>query len=176
MVSMKTLQKTLAIVLAGILLAGALTLAACSGGSTPLLIDGPAPNFTLKDLNGKSVSLSDYKGKAVFLSFWDTSFDADIKQMHFLQELHEEWSKEGKIVLLTIDVEEDAATIKAYMQKNNYTFPVLLDNNFEVAEKYNVQYIPTSLFIDKYGKLQLNIVGPFKDKAAIMGHIAGHLP
>jgi peroxiredoxin len=173
---MKTCRNTLATLLAILLLAGITVLAGCSGRSTPLTIDGPAPNFTLKDLNGKSVSLSDYQGKAVFINFLDTSFEASSNQLPFFQELHQEWSKEGNIVLLTIAVTEDADTIKTFIQQNNYTFPVLLDSNFEVSEKYNVQYIPTSIFIDRTGKVQLRIVGPFKDKAAILGQIAGYIP
>lgn len=173
---MKATNKIFRIALAGILTAGILTLAACSGSSGPPKMDSPAPDFTLKDLDGKSLTLSSFKGKTVFINFWDTTFDAAVNQMPYLQALYNDWSKQGNVVLLTIDIEEDAATVKAFMQSHNYTFPVLLDSKQEVAEKYSIQYIPTSLLIDKNGKLQLNIVGPFKDKDAIERQVASFSP
>jgi peroxiredoxin len=176
MVSMKNMKSFLRLMPVIFLLAGILTLAACSAGNTPVKMDSPAPDFTLKDLDGKSVSLNSFRGKVVFINFWDTTFDAALEQMPYLQELYSDWSKQGAVVLLTIDIEEDAPTVKTFMEKHKYTFPVLLDSKQEVAEKYSIQYIPTSLLIDKNGKLQLNIVGPFKDKDAIEKQVASFLP
>jgi peroxiredoxin len=62
------------------------------------------------------------------------------------------------------------------MKNYNYTFPVLLDTDAKVAGKYNVIMIPTSILIDKDGKLKLNVVGPFKDKAALDKQLAVYLP
>ena len=76
------------------------------------------------------------------------------------------------VVLLTINIGEDPATVKNFIQTNKYTFPVLLDSQYEVAGKYNVQYIPTSFFIDKDGKIKTDMIGPFKNKAAIEKEMA----
>jgi peroxiredoxin len=173
---MKIKNKVYLFALVMILLAGLGSLAGCSGGITPLKMDTAVPDFTLKDLDGKTVTLSSFKGKTVFINFWDTTFDSAVNQMPYLQTLYNDWSKQGNVVLLTIDIEEDEPTIKTFMQRHSYTFPVLLDSKQEVAEKYSIQYIPTSLLIDKNGKLQLNIVGPFKDKEAIERQVASFLP
>jgi peroxiredoxin len=173
---MRTLRKSPGIGLAIILLTVLVILTACSGGGQPLKIDGPVPNFKLQDYTGKTVSLSDFKGKAVLLHYWETDFAACVDEMVHLQAIHEDWQKEGKAVLLTINAVESASTIQAFMESHNYTFPVLLDTDAAVARKYNVTMVPTSIFIDKDGKLKLNVVGPFKDKAAIEKQLAAYMP
>ncbi len=173
---MVTKNQALRILLAVIVVLGALALASCNRDDNQVLrIDNPAPDFTLKDYNGKEISLKSYKGKQVLLHFWDTTFTACIEEMPYFQELHEEWSKTGEIVLITIDIEDDASAVKAFMEKENYTFPVLLDNDYNIADKYKVQYVPTTFFIDKEGILKMNVVGPFKDKAAIEKQISSFL-
>jgi peroxiredoxin len=173
---MKAFKQALILIVLSLLLAGSLTLVSCNrDNSTILRIDEPAPNFTLKDINGKEFSLSSYKGKAVFINFWDTTFSSCVEEMPYLQALHEDWSKSGDIVLLTIDMEDDQSTVKTFMEKQKYTFPVLLDNDYKVAEKYKVQYVPAAYFVDKYGKLKMNVVGPFKNKASIEKQISSFL-
>ena len=176
MLSMK-LKNTLKLALVCTLLSVFLVFTACSGGSNqPLKIDSPAPNFTLKDLNGKSVTLSSFIGKTVFLHFWDTTFASCIAEMPYFQELYTGWTSSGEVALLTINAEETGEVIKTFMQSQKYTFPVLLDTEYKVAGKYNVQYVPTSFLIDKQGKLRLNIIGPFKTKADIEKQLAGLIP
>jgi len=174
---MKVLKRVIKITLAIVVLTGILATAACSaGGGQGARIDEPAPGFTLKDLDGRSVSLSSFKGKTVFINFWDSSFEYSTDDIAFLHELHEEWSQTGEIILLTIDTEEDADTIKAFMAEKNYSFPVLLDRQYEVAGKYNVNYIPTTLMIDKEGRFKFKVEGPFRSRTAFEKQIAGYLP
>jgi peroxiredoxin len=172
---MKALGKTLSLMLASLLITGSITLTACSGNQ-PLQINGQVPNFKLPDYTGKTVSLSDYSGKAVLLHFWDSTFDTAINELTFLQKVHEEWQNTGKTVLLTIDVGESAETVKAFMESQKFTFPVLLDTDGEVAQKYNLTVQPSSIFISQDGKMKLNVVGPFKDKAAVEKQLAEFLP
>lgn len=173
---MNVMNRVFRIIFISAILTGLLTLAACSDNNGPPVIDKPAPNFKLKDINGQSVSLSDFKGKVVFINFWDTTFEYCTDDIAHLQELHDEWSLAGEIVLLTIDADEDAETIQAFMQKNNYNFPVLLDSEYVVAGKYNVKYVPTSLLIDREGNFKLKVEGPFRYKSAIEKQLAAYLP
>ncbi len=168
------LNQTRGLLLTGLIAAAVLILTACS--SQPLKIDDPVPNFTLNDYTGKAYSLSDYAGKPVLLHYWDTTFDACKDELPGLQAIHEDWLVNGKAVLLTIDALESANTVKTFMETNKYTFPVLIDTDAKVAGKFNVTMVPTSIFIDQYGKLKLNVVGPFKDKTAIEKQLAAFLP
>lgn len=116
-----------------------------------------APNFKLKTLDGKEVSLSDYQGKYVWINFWATWCPYCVKEMPDLQKIYEENSDE--LVILAIDVGEDKETVEDYLKDKNYTFPILLDYNQEVAETYFVSAYPTTYFIDKEGYLIGGIPG-----------------
>jgi peroxiredoxin len=150
-----------------------IALSACSRSPESIQINNKVPNFKLTDRQGKTVSLSDYKGKYVFLHFWNTTFDYSSESLPYLQELSQEWSKSGQIVLLTIDETESATTINAFMDKYRYNFPVLLDSDNQIAGKYNVTRIPISFLINQDSRLKMKVAGPFESKAAIEKMVAG---
>ena len=152
-----------------------LTLVACSSDSQPLKIDSPAPGFELSDLNGQRVSLKEFRGKTVFINFWATTCGPCVSEMPVLQEFSSSLSGR-EVVFISINTGEDINVVKDFIQKNQYTFPVLLDSQYKVAGQYNVRYIPTSFFIDKDGLLKINLVGPFKDKTSIEKQLASFLP
>ncbi len=177
---MKALGKALSVMLVSLLITGSVTLTAvgmtaCSGNQ-PLRYNEPVPNFKLEDITGKTVSLSDYSGKSVLLHFWDSTYDVSIKELVFLQSVHEDWQKSGKAVLLTVDIGESAETVKAFMENHSFTFPVLLDTDGEVARKYSLTHQPWSVFISQDGKMKLNVLGPFANKAAVEKQLAEFLP
>jgi peroxiredoxin len=153
-----------------------LLIIAAGCGSQPLQINSQAPSFKLKDLNGQSTPLSSFKGKTVFLHFWDYTFKACVDEMPIFQQVHEEWSKDGKVVLVTVDAANSAELIKTFMQSHNYTFRVLLDSKGATAGKYELQYVPASFLIDPSGILKLSIAGTFKNKEALEKQLQGYLP
>lgn len=118
----------------------------------------PALNFTLKDLDGKEVSLKDLKGKKVFLNFWATWCPPCRGEMPEIEKIYEE-SKNSDLVIIAVNIGEDRDTVKAFMDKNNYKFKVLLDSNNDIATNYQISAIPTSFFIDKDGKIVNKNVG-----------------
>lgn len=111
-----------------------------------------ALDFKLKDLNGKEVSLSDYKGKTIYLNFWATWCPPCQEEMPYIQQLNKE-NQDADFVILTIDIQEPEGTVKKFMADNKYDFPVLLDKDADVASMYGVQNIPLSLLIDKNFKI-----------------------
>jgi peroxiredoxin len=170
------MAKIVRLILIVALLTGLPALLACSGGdSQGLQLGYPAPDFRLNDLNNKSVSLSGYLGKVVFLNFWATTCPPCVEEMPHFQALFQDWSARDDVVILTIDIGEDAGLVRNFMQSHQYSFPVLLDTQLKVAEEYRIQYTPTSLVVDKAGLLQYKVIGAFKDKAAIVKAIEGLL-
>jgi thiol-disulfide isomerase/thioredoxin len=133
-----------------------------------------APGFSLSNLNGQKVSLSDFRGKTVLLNFWATTCPPCVADMPVFEEFTK--SAATNISFISIDIGEDPNLVKNFIQKNGYTFPVLLDSQYEVAGKYNIRYTPTSIFIDTKGLVRITKVGAFKDKASIEEQIAGILP
>jgi thiol-disulfide isomerase/thioredoxin len=116
-----------------------------------------APDFELENLEGKSVKLSGLKGKPVFLDFWATWCGPCRRALPHTQEFAKKYKDKAHIY--AINVRESKEKVQQFMEQNNYTFPVLLDTEGEVARTYQVSGIPQFVIIDAEGKIQLIKVG-----------------
>ena len=116
-----------------------------------------APDFTLSNMNDQEVSLSDYRGKKVFLNFWASWCPPCRKEMPDMQKLHEKYGEE--VVILAVNVGEKKSTAANFIMENGLNFPVLLDSNKNTAQNYLVRGIPTSYFLDQNGVIQEKVVG-----------------
>jgi thiol-disulfide isomerase/thioredoxin len=112
-----------------------------------------APDFTLRDLEGKEVRLSELRGKAVLLDFWATWCAPCRAVMPVVELLHREFKDKGLAVFGVDD--EDPQVVGKFLQKFGYTLPTLLDPDKQVASKFEVGGIPTTILIDKQGKIAL---------------------
>ena len=148
----------------GFILTTVLLVAGCSSQAPQ--VGELAPDFQLPNLEGQSISLSDFRGEPVLVNFWASWCGPCIYEMPFIQEVYEEWSASG-LVVLAINKGESLSTAKDFMQSNNYSFPVLLDISQDVALEYNIWGIPTTFFIDRDGIIQATKVGAFSSKAEI---------
>lgn len=109
-----------------------------------------APDFTLTDLNGNIVTLSNLRGKKVFLNFWASWCEPCRNEMADIERLYQE-TKDTDLVILTINSTENKSTVQSYLKANNLNFTVLLDTREEAALNYLTGFIPASFFIDKDG-------------------------
>ena len=127
-----------------------------------------APSFQLTDVNGKPVSLSDFRGEPVLLNFWTTWCDPCRFEMPYIHEVYDEWSERG-LVVLAINVGESPSRVNKFIQDYNLSFPVLLDLERNVAGKYNVNITgyPTTFFVDGDGIIRDIKIGPFRSVAEI---------
>ena len=126
----------------------------------PIKGNKKAPDFSLKDLNGKEVEIRQFKGKVVFLNFWATWCGPCKEEMPGMQALHQQL-KEKNFVMLTISVDyEGIKPVQEFMSKQQYTFPVLLDPKGETLDLFEVKGIPTTFLIDKKGKMLGKAIGP----------------
>lgn len=121
-----------------------------------IAVDYPAPDFTLKNLDGKEISLSDYKGKIVLLNFWATWCKYCDLEMPDLNKLNNE---NDDVVVLAVNYLEPHKTVKPYIEKGKYEFDVVLDEDGDVSRTYLISPLPTSYFIDKEGILLGRIEG-----------------
>lgn len=110
-----------------------------------------AQDFELVDINGKSFSLSDYKGKVVLLDFFSTRCGPCIMEIEQLQTLYKEYSSE-QLVILSISVSErdSLQTLQLFAQQNQTQWSVALDTD-NVGDKYNVSRIPHLVVVDTEG-------------------------
>ena len=130
--------------------------------------DTSAPDFTLKNLNDSTISLSGLKGRPVLLNFWASYCGPCQFEMPFLQQISEDskWQSRG-LVVLAVNIQESEASVREFTTKNRLTFTVLLDTSGEVAMLYNVSGIPVTYIIDKDGIIKSMKLGAFFNKLQI---------
>jgi cytochrome c biogenesis protein CcmG, thiol:disulfide interchange protein DsbE len=109
----------------------------------------PAPDFSLDALDGGTLILSRYKGRAVILNFWATWCGPCRAEIPALEAASHIIGDEG--VILGVNVQEDPLTVLGFAQELGMTYPVVLDANSEIARLYRVRAFPTTYFIDSRG-------------------------
>ena len=133
------------------------------------MINQPAPAFALKDLDGKTVSLADLKGKVVIVDFWATWCGPCKASFPGMQMAVNKYKDDPNIKFVFIDTWENGSNyepgVKKFITDNKYTFHVLLDEKTDegrqakVVTTYNVEGIPTKFIIDKNGNIRFKYVG-----------------
>lgn len=120
----------------------------------------PAIDFTLKDQFGNEHTLSDYKGKTVFLNFWATWCGPCRSEMPDIQKLYETYETEGDNAVIILGVaapglgqEKDEAGIKAFLDESGYTYPTLMDTTGDLFSEYGISSFPTTFMIDREGNV-----------------------
>ncbi len=118
-----------------------------------------APEFQLPNLEGQTVSLSELAGTPVLLVFWQNTCEVCHEVMPYVQKAFAERAGEG-LAVLTISVRGEDYEVRRYLEEQHWSFPVLLDNDLEVAREYHVWGTPTLFFIDEEGIVQDKLSGP----------------
>lgn len=129
-------------------------------------VNYPAPQFSLKDLDGNEVSLQALSGKIVILDFWATWCGPCKASFPAMQILVNQYKSNPDVKFLFIDTwqkektdEEKHKVVSVYIKNKAYTFQVLLDNEFKVVKDYKITGIPTKIVIDKKGNIRYNLIG-----------------
>ncbi len=109
------------------------------------------PEFTLKDLSGKTWTFAELRGKVVLVNFWATWCPPCRKEMPDLETLYRRFGSQGLVVLGISD--EEAAKVEPFIRERKVSFPVLLDPGRKVNEMFVVEGIPKTFVYDREGKL-----------------------
>lgn len=150
-----------------------LTLAGCQAGGdagdtvsaggaaqtryTTLEVGDLAPDFTAELADGSTFTLSEQKGKKVLLNFWATWCGPCVGEMPALEQLQEEFPDE--LVVVAVDCEETKAVVDAFVEENEYTFPIAYDEKGEITRMYPTEGVPYTLIIDEEGVIQQTFLG-----------------
>ncbi len=132
-------------------LSGLFPLYAAKADLPGLTVGTEAPDFQLKDLQGRSVKLSDFRGKKVMLNFWAPWCPPCKQEMPEMQKFHEAAGNKISILAVNIDPQYNSAT---FIEKMGITFPILLDGKDEVNTMYKVMTVPATYFIDEKGVIR----------------------
>ena len=119
-----------------------------------------APALKLAGLDGIEKTLADYEGKVVLLNFWATWCAPCLREMPDMERL---WQKYRDSDFVVVGISNDQSRYKkrvaTFIRKVNLTFPILLDSNSDVSERYEVAGIPVSFLIARDGTVVARIVG-----------------
>jgi peroxiredoxin len=129
-----------------------------SMGSRVPTVGMQAEDFQLADLEGKSQSLSQYRGKIVLVNFWATWCKPCTTEMPAMQTIYDKLRDKGFVVLAVNELEDDAK-VREHIKQYGHTFPVLMDRDNKVANQFGVFGLPVSVFIDEKGVVQEYIKG-----------------
>jgi peroxiredoxin len=132
--------------LAGALLAAWAGLCAAAPG-------GSAPDFTLRTADGKNLRLHEQRGRVVLVNFWATWCGPCRQEMPLLNQLHQKYQGSG-FTLLGINVDDDSRKAISLANQLGVSFPVLLDGDKIVSKLYDLRSMPSTLLIDRDGKLR----------------------
>jgi peroxiredoxin len=112
-----------------------------------------APEFTLVDSQGKTVSLSELRGQVVMINFWASWCGPCREEMPYLEQIHQRYERLG-FTLLGINVEENSSAANAWLQDRPVSFPILYDPQNGVSKLYDVIAMPSTVLIDREGKVR----------------------
>ncbi len=126
-----------------------------SPGDTP-------PAFALSTLDGKTVSLEEYKGKPVVLNFWGSFCPPCVKEMPEFERQYEKWKGEG-LEILAVNLSEDNLTVQNFVAGMGLTYPILRDVDKDTERRYKLRQYPTTFFIRPDGKIGEVYAGGMKE-------------
>ncbi len=122
------------------------------------IVGKKAPDFTLKDVDGRDVAFSSYKGKAVLINFWATWCPSCRSEMPALNRLGKELRSRG-LAVVGVSVDRSADSVKDYLLKNPLDFPILVDTDSKVSRQFKVFSLPTSFLLDRNGLILYRFLG-----------------
>lgn len=150
---------------------GVLFMAPCSEAESPqtkkwpgfersvVQVGDEAPNFTLRDIAGNIMSLSQLRGKVVLLNFWATWCRPCLVEMPAMEQLYRTFPR-GEFEILAVSTDpQGAAVTRPFQKRMGFTFPILHDSEYRVGLTYGARTIPITFMVDRQGIVRQKIFG-----------------
>ena len=113
----------------------------------------PAPDFTLRAMDGPNMRLQEQRGRVVMINFWATWCGPCRQEMPHLNRLYEKYASSG-FVLMSVNVDDDTRNAAEVAAKLGVKFPVLWDTDKKVSRLYDLATMPSTVLIDRDGKVR----------------------
>jgi peroxiredoxin len=147
---------------------------ATTGGLIPSPREGfMAPDFTLDTLGGSQITLSDLRGKVVVVNLWTSWCPPCRAEMPAIENVYQANKEQGLEVLAVNSTYQDSeANAAAFVQEMGLTFPILLDRDGRVSNRYQLRALPTTYFIDRQGIIRSVVPGGPMSESLIQSKVA----
>ena len=119
----------------------------------------PAPDFTLLSLNGKTIELSDFRGKAVLLNFWATDCVPCRVEMPWFVDFEKKYGSQGLEILGVAMDDASPSEIYSFAQKLGVNYPVLIGKEEVGAQYGGIEYLPSTFYISRDGMILNHVFG-----------------
>ena len=126
-----------------------LALPTLAGGSDP-----QAPDFSLPARSGSTLSLDQFKGQVVMINFWASWCGPCRTEMPLLESIYKKYNRMG-FTLLGVNVEPNSQAANDWLKATPVSFPILYDTDSKVSKLYDVAGMPSTVIIDRTGKLRV---------------------
>jgi peroxiredoxin len=132
---------------------------AWTAGRTPLRVGDVPPKAVLSDLNGDAIRvIDDFKGKVIILHFWSGGCSSCRLEMPAMEKLYKQYGRKG-LVILAVNVGQKKDVVKKWVKDLGISYPVLLDTDKKMADKYDVVDVPRTYLIERKGLIRYKILG-----------------
>ena len=118
-----------------------------------------APNFQLRDLEGRTVSLAQFRGKVVLLNFWATWCGPCRIEMPAMEQLYRSYPRKDFEILAVSTDAQGAAVTRPFQQEMGFTFPILHDAEYRVGLMYGARTLPMTFMVDRSGVVRQKVPG-----------------
>jgi len=118
-----------------------------------------APNFQLRDIEGRMVALSDLRGKVVLLNFWATWCGPCRVEMPAMEQLYRTYSRKDFEILAVSTDPQGVAVTRPFQQEHHLSFPILHDAEYRVGLTYGARSLPMTFMVDRQGVVRQQIFG-----------------
>lgn len=136
-----------------------LAMCGCAREEKPALVGNPAPDFTLKNLAGQEVKLSDLRGKVVLVSFWATWCPPCREEIPSMDKLNRAMAgKPFQMLAISID-EGGKGAVEGFFSKAGVSLPTLLDPGQKAGKRYGITGVPETFIVDQKGVILKKVVG-----------------
>jgi len=135
-----------------------------------------APDFTLDTLDGGQLTLSRLQGHPVVLNLWASWCLPCRYEMPIIEKVFQKYKDAGLIVIgLNLTSQDSVSDIRAFVEELGLTFPIVLDRNGAVSERYQLLGLPSTFFIDQKGIIRSVVVGGPMSEATLQSNVEGLL-
>jgi len=129
----------------------------CSAAA-PTLIGKEAPDFVLKDLDGRNLRLSEYRGQVVLINFWARWAGDSRQEMPALDHIKTTYERAG-LVVLGVSVDEDVQHAAEFAGSMHVSYPILFDTGSTIGRDYLLQKVPMTILVDRSGIVRFTKLG-----------------